>query len=248
MKTSLQSITKVCYITLLFLFNNLILANLDTLALKHGTDKSSLGHNYTKIYETYFNALQNKCIKFLEIGFAGGPSARMWDTYFTNPYSRLYFIDINPDCFKHMKDLSSRCSLNLVDQGSEESLKEWSECVGGGFDIIIDDGGHQMNQQIISFKTLFPLLKKGGIYIIEDLHTSYWNAYGSEGNPENPKAAPNSAIRFIQSLVDDLNFVGARSQLANRDKFVPLLENLSFYQEHIAAIHFYTSIVFIFKD
>lgn len=239
---------KLMCMLLLCTCKSMLFANLDTLAIKYGTDKSSAGHNYTQIYELYFNPLQNKCIKFLEIGFAGGPSAHMWDTYFTNPFSRLYFIDINPDCFKYTHDLSSRCSLHLVNQGSEAELNQWIQSVGGDFDLIIDDGGHQMQQQITSFKTLFPHLKKGGLYIIEDLHTSYWRDYGSAGDCQSPMASSGSTIRFLQNLIDDLNFSAARTESANRNKYIPLLENLTLYQKQISSIHFYTSLCVIFKN
>ncbi len=244
---NIKSLSKCLGLSLLCSVHFLI-ANLDTLAVKYGTDKSSLGHHYTQIYESYFRALQNQNINFLEIGFAEGPSARMWDTYFTNPFTRLYFLDTNPDCRKHLAGLSSRCSLNLVDQGNETALMEWIQSLGIEFDVIIDDGGHHMHQQITSFKTLFPYLKKGGMYIIEDLHTSYWSDYGSEGDYHHPKASPTSTIKFLQNLVDDLNFIGARTQLADRKKGTSVLSNLTQYQAQISGIHFYTSVCIIFKN
>ena len=189
-----------------------------------------------------------KILKFLEIGFWVGRSASMWDNYFTHPKTKICFIDINPDYYQYTKNLSPRCSLHMVDQENISMLQKFIHEVGREFDIIIDDGGHTMNQQITSFKALFPYVKKGGMYIIEDLHTSYWNNFGSEGNCDNPKASPNSTIRFLQALVDDLNFVGAKSCYANREKYVPLLANLSEYQRDIASIHFYTSICIIFKN
>lgn len=222
--------------------------NLDSLALKYGTDKSSAFHNYTTIYEKYLGPLQHKNINFLEIGFAGGYSAHMWDEYFSNQQSKLYFIDINPDCFKYINDLTTRCTLNLVNQANAVELTQWLKLVGDEFDIIIDDGSHQMEHQITTFKTLFPRLKKGGIYIIEDLHTSYWRDYGSDGDCQNPQASPASAIRYLQNLVDDLNFTGARTENGNRSKNVQLVEHLNIYQESISSIHFYCSLCFIFKD
>ena len=48
----------------------------------------------------------------------------------------------------------------------------------GPFDIVIDDGGHFMDDIISSFKTLLPHVRAGGTYIVEDLHTSYWAEYG----------------------------------------------------------------------
>ncbi len=223
-------------------------AYLDSLAIKYGTDKSSAIHNYTPIYEKYFDSLKDKPINFLEIGFAGGFSAHMWDEYFKSMDSKLYFIDINPDCLNYINDLSHRCILSLVNQANAVALTQWLKLISQDFDIIIDDGSHQMEHQITSFKTLFPRLKKGGMYIIEDLHTSYWNDYGSAGDYNNPQANIHSTIRFLQNLVDDLNYSGARTQTANRSNNIKLLQGLSLYQESISAIHFYCSLCIIFKD
>ena len=66
------------------------------------------------------------------------------------------------------------------------------------FDIIIDDGGHTMQQQIIAFKTLLPSIRSGGHYIIEDLLTSYMSALGGK------YLDPSTTIEFIKRLVDDI--------------------------------------------
>lgn len=235
-------------IVLLYFFHTAFPIVLDQLAIKHGTDKSSLGHNYTEVYEKYFLPLQNKPLKFLEIGFACGSSARMWDAFFVNPESNLVFIDFKPECYNYMLNLSARCSLHSVNQRSETELEAFIQKVGGDFDIIIDDGGHTYPEQLTSFRILFPYVKKGGVYIIEDLHTSYWRDYGAEGDCQNPKASGNSTIRFLQNLVDDLNFIGARTACAHRTKGQSIINNLTLYQESISSIHFYTSLCFIFKN
>ncbi len=222
--------------------------SLDTIARNCGTDKSSLYHNYTAIYNQFLSGFKDSPLTFLEIGVGCGGSTRLWDQYFTNPLAKLYFIDINGNCYKHFEGLSSRCTLNMVNQASADELHHWVKLVNGQFDIIIDDGSHQMEHQIISFKTLFPHLKKGGLYIIEDLHTSYWRDYGSEGDCNTPTASATSMIRFLQNLVDDINYVGAKTEYAHRSKQIPLLSNLTEYQEHIASIHFYTSLCIIEKD
>lgn len=133
-------------------------ATLDELGLRWGTDKSSAFHHYTKIYEKYFSELRKKPIKFLEIGFSTGASAHMWEEYFE--HAQLYFMDINPETVNLLQNFK-RTKLYLVDQGNPAELLAFIQDVGGDFDIIIDDGGHTMNQQIISFKTLFPSIKSG---------------------------------------------------------------------------------------
>lgn len=79
-------------------------------------------------------------------------------------------------------------------------MQKFAQSVGPEFDIIIDDGCHIVEHQITSFKTLFPLIKPKGMYIIEDLHTSYWKEYGGKGTLDNPQTTPLSAIKFLQRL------------------------------------------------
>lgn len=229
------------------LLNHLILCDtLDQIAIKYGTDKNSNSHNYTEVYEHHFHHLKNIPIKFLEIGFLLGASARMWDEYFLK--AQLYFIDVNPECYKYAKNLSNCCHLDMVDQGNKNALINYIQKVGGDFDIIIDDGGHTMNQQITSFKALFPYVKSGGIYVIEDLYTSYWKEFGGHGSVNNPKAGQGTTINFLKDLIDDLNFIGASSGHANQNIYPEnMAQSLSYYKWNIKGIYFYSSVCFIIK-
>lgn len=213
---------------------------LDELAITYGTDKSSQAHGYTATYEKYFAPLREKSIKFLEIGFWRGYSAHMWEDYFSN--AQLFFIDINKDALSYLKNFT-RSNLFIVNQEDPIALMNFIQMVGGDFDIIIDDGGHTMNQQITSFKTLFPFLKRGGIYVIEDLHTSYRfgpNSLVTEGQ--------ETTVEFLQNLVDCVNKIGAQTGYAAFNKCSPaVLKQLSEYEKHIESIHFYTSLCFIIK-
>lgn len=218
---------------------------LDELALKYDTDKSSRFHSYTKQYEKYFEQLRNRPIKFLEIGFYIGASAHMWEDYFIN--GNLFFIDINPEILKYLNDFK-RIHLNFVDQGDPVALNNYIKEVGGDFDIIIDDGGHTMLQQITSFNVLFPHVKSGGIYVIEDLHTSYpygpgYATYYGCGNPSQP-----TAIDFLKKLVDCVNLPGARTTCADASKCPGnMIGDLPAYLAEIESVHFYCSLAFIIK-
>lgn len=213
---------------------------LDELALFYGTDKSSQAHGYTAAYDNYFASLREKPIKFLEIGFWRGYSAHMWEDYFSN--GQLFFIDVNNDAYTHFKNFT-RSQLFMVNQEDPMALMSFVQKVGGDFDIIIDDGGHTMNQQITSFKTLFPFLKRGGIYVIEDLHTSY-----RFGPNSLAAAGQETTVEFLQNLVDCVNKIGAQTGYAAFNKCSPtVLKQLSEYEKHIESIHFYTSLCFIIK-
>lgn len=217
---------------------------LDRLALETGTDKASNGHNYTEIYATLFAPIRNARIKFLEIGIFTGSSARLWDKYFPN--AELHLIDNNRDVFSFGKP--SKANYHILDQADPNALKEFISNVGGDFDVIIDDGGHQVHQQIISFQALFPFVRSGGLYIIEDLHTSYWSPYGGKGGPGNPLAGPETATEFLKNLVDDLNYTSSFTGHADWKKTPnEIWMNLNEYQKHIHSIHFYKSLCIIRK-
>lgn len=233
---------------------------LDALAIKHGTDKGSKcpeiknrSHNYACKYDSYFSSIKNEPIKFLEIGFEHGSSALMWQEYFPN--AELHFIDVQSDFFKiYSKGLTSRCHLHVGNQENPHDLLNVMKKINDQLDIILDDGGHTMKQQIVSFKTLFPFVRSGGVYIIEDLHTSYWieqygNYYGGHGTFEAPLAQDGSAICFLMALVHDVNYIAARTGSAS-EQHCPqdIYKTLNYYQKNIKSIHFYSGMCLIFKN
>lgn len=223
--------------------------DLNALGLMYKTDKASNWHNYTEVYSKYFEKLRYEPIKFLEIGLAGGCSARMWEQYFT--CAELYFIDNKKEFVEtYESTMPGRSQCYLVDQASEASLMEFIQKVGGDFDIILDDGGHIMNQQITSFKMLFPVVKKGGLYVIEDLGTSYLTEWGGYGSKSNPKSGPGTTIAFLQQLIDEINsFTVLPCDLpyfcADYKRYKS--EQLRYLQAHIGAIHCYNCLVIIEK-
>lgn len=209
---------------------------LDALALQSGADKGSNYHNYTEVYAQYFAPLKDRPIKFLEIGIYQGSSVKLWESYFKQ--ADLHFIDIT---FSEVQYYSPRSHYHLANQENPRDLEKFIRAAGGDFDIILDDGGHTMNMQIVSFKTLFPHLKSGGLYIIEDLHTSYWPSFGGGENR-------GTTVSFLKSLIDELNFVGNRTTRASHRDLAPsLLDSLSPYQREIESIHFYDSLAIIIK-
>jgi len=150
--------------------------SLHELGLKYGTDKATF-HNYLNIYDHRFKCLKEEKIEFLEIGIDNGFSLKMWADYFINGI--IYGADILDKRFLD----NERIKTFIIDQANESELNS----LPLNLDIIIDDGGHTMNQQQITFKILFANnLKSKGYFVIEDLHTSlqpYFSAYG--GNQFN---------------------------------------------------------------
>jgi len=138
---------------------------------KHPTDKCPAAHNYVEIYEHLFAPLRTSTRRILEIGVLHGYSMRMWEEYF--PSAKIIGVDIRPN----PKVDSARVTTVVADQGRREDLKAVLDKFGGDYDIIIDDGGHRMNHQQVSLAALFPALRPGGFYIIEDMHTSFPQFY-----------------------------------------------------------------------
>jgi hypothetical protein len=208
--------------------------------------KGSRWHDYMRVYALYFAPLKEKRLKLLEIGIQYGDSVKLWENYFKN--AELHFIDI---CLDKVSYFSPRAHYHIADQENRSQLLNVMATTGGNFDIIIDDGGHTMSQQIVSFITLFPYLKSGGMYIIEDLHTSYWRElgpfkYNGNGSLEHPQAGNGTTIQFLKDLIDDVNYAGARTARANYIAGIPENER-NIYREQILGIHFYDSMCIIIK-
>lgn len=142
--------------------------SLDALGQLFGTDKSSKGHSYLQYYEMFFDPLRFRPINLLEIGIDKGDSVRMWKSYF--PHSEIHGIDIRGD-YDYLE--REGIKTHIVDQSKAEQLIIFGAAFDQYFDIIIDDGSHQSTDQIITFDTLFPYLKSGGFYCVEDLLCDY---------------------------------------------------------------------------
>ena len=151
---------------------------LTEIANKIGTDKGTTafcGHSYTVTYNNLFESLVSGHVKMLEIGIADprfpGASLKMWKEYFPN----LEFVgyDINPSSKNFEED---NMNVFIGDQNDPKDLARCIETHGGEFDIMMDDGSHYSEHILTSFTHLFPHLKSGGYYIIEDLHSVYSNA------------------------------------------------------------------------
>ena len=221
---------------------------LDRLTKDKPTDKGSQYHDYTRAYAAFFAPLKYKAIKFLEIGIGQCGSVKLWEEYFPN--AELHFIDFLTD----YAYISSRSHYHLANQESADELNRVMCKTGGNFDVIIDDGGHTPTQQITSFTTLFPHVKSGGLYIIEDLLTSYWVKQEGLQNAwlKQTQLVPNPAqytmIDLLKELVDRVNYVGHTMGWASHER-LSLEQKARLPQEaaNILSITFYDSFAAITK-
>lgn len=143
------------------------MASLNDLGLKYKTDRSSENHDYLNTYEEYLSDIRNNPITFLEIGIGFGASVKMWQEFFAT--AKIYGVDIRPK----QEYETDRIKIFLADQSDRESLSGVMNKIGQ-CDVIVDDGGHRMIPQQVAFGYLFQFVKSGGLYIIEDLCSS-WN-------------------------------------------------------------------------
>ncbi|MCB1366788.1 MAG: tetratricopeptide repeat protein [Rhodobacteraceae bacterium] len=150
---------------------------LTKLAITYGTDKFGY-HDYTPNYYKLFKHLRNKPLRLLEIGVGGyqdadrgGESLEVWRDFF--PEAQIVGIDIQ----KKEMDLGPRVQIL---QGSQVDPDFLADLVRdhGPFDIIIDDGSHQNEHVVTSFNILYPTLADGGIYVVEDVQTSFFPRFG----------------------------------------------------------------------
>jgi SAM-dependent methyltransferase len=142
------------------------------------TDKMAKGrgtHGYTLVYPTYMEEFRDKPIRLLEIGINKGGSLALWNEYFSHPKKKLFAIEVQE---KFIQYAPPNVTAFLGSQGDVEFLKKVGKKIKP-LDFIIDDGSHQWGHQRISFENLWQFLRPGGIYIVEDIHTSY---------KDNPKA------------------------------------------------------------
>ena len=171
---------------------------LDELCNKYKTDKGSElpnGNNYANFYENWFSKIQMTSTHICEIGVEYGKSLSVYYDYFKN--AEIFGLDINDKSVYE----NDRIKTFIFDQGNENNLNSFiSYCklLNIKFDIILDDGSHDVEHQQLTFGKLFPLVKNGGLYIIEDLGSSYFtlgtNLYGYI---QTQTKINNNSIKFL---------------------------------------------------
>lgn len=182
--------------------------------------------HYFDVYDAHFSRFRGKDIKILEIGVSQGGSLQMWRSYF-GPNAKIYGVDINPDCKKLEGD---NIQIFIGSQSDRSFLRKIREEIGP-VDILIDDGGHTMKQQIVSFEELYSLVKLDGVYLCEDCHTSYWIRFGGGYRRQG------TFIEFAKNKIDQLNAWHSHQKGFEVDDFTRTARSM----------HFYDSIVVIEK-
>jgi cephalosporin hydroxylase len=177
--------------------------------------------HYFPIYERFFRDCVDKSVTFLEIGVDSGGSLQMSKRYF-GPHATIVGIDILPECKAYEED---QVAIRTGAQQDEKFLQSVLDEFGSP-DIVLDDGSHVMNHVTKTFEFLYPKLSKNGIYMVEDLHTAYWEEY------EGGFRRAGTFIEHCKQLVDELNADHSRDQLPPTE-----------FTRTTLGLHFYDSVV-----
>jgi hypothetical protein len=153
-----------------------LLDELSRLALQHGSDK--VHHGFTAFYDRVLEPVRAQVKTLVEIGVLEGASLCMWRDYLPN--AQIHGMDITP----LRLDAGERVRLYQGDQTNRADLAGLAFQFGEQADVIVDDGGHTMGQQQTTLAALFPSVRPGGIFIMEDLHTSFIDEIGWLKNGE----------------------------------------------------------------
>ncbi|CAL9499364.1 hypothetical protein [Streptomyces sp. enrichment culture] len=208
--------------------------DLAELALRFGSDKWGL-HFYTPLYERHFAPLRDRPLTVLELGVggfddprAGGGSLQLWRRYFHR--ALIAGIDIAEKTAvggaRVRTFRGSQADPDFLDAVLEET---------GPPDIVIDDGSHRCADVIASLRHLFPRLRPGGLYLVEDLQTSYWPRYG--GSSES-LSSPATSMGFLKELADAVN---------HEELNVPPSGTVADFGPHVVGVHFYHNLGVIEK-
>ena len=183
--------------------------------------------HYFEIYDRHFSRYRGTDVHFLEIGTGNGGSLQMWQDYFGKK-ARFFGVDIHPHA-KNFEDEQTR--IFIGDQADKNFLARLAREIPR-IDILLDDGGHTMTQQINTFEALYPRISADGIYLCEDLHTSYWKGHGGGYRKRG------SFIEYSKNFIDYLH--------AWHSKWVKKAAPEDFTRSTY-ALHYYDSVLVIEK-
>lgn len=213
------------------------MTTLNDLGLHYGTDKSSLRHSYLPLYEHHLAPYRDKPITLLELGVLDGASLKMWRDWLPN--ATIIGLD-----HKQVIDIPG-CTVLQGEQDDPDTIERVAQ--HGPFDVIIDDASHISSKTIVSFELLYDHLQPGGLYVIEDLHSSYWpNIYGDQDADLDPETPKLTAMQWCKRLADETNF-NPHANPAPDDIRQALYPRRYWLGYHLESVAFYYGLCFIRK-
>jgi len=200
--------------------------SLDELALKHGTDKSSVNHNYCPLYEKH---LPEKVNHFLEIGVWKGASIKMFKEWY-NDQGEFFAMDVFGG------EVISECSLmnlGITPYKCSQSDIPFLKNIPHKFDVLIEDGSHHSDEQVITFRHMFKNnIADGGVYCLEDVHCckdSYWWR-------GVVKKFEDTALGIFQKYLNGGTLECDFITFAESNELMSMIESVDIYNESIIFI------------
>ena len=182
--------------------------------------------HYFEVYDRHFSKFRNKAPVVMEIGVFRGGSLQMWKDYFGTG-AQIIGVDID----ENTKGFEEEQICIEIGSQSDRNFLKLLKLKYPKVDILIDDGGHTMNQQITTFEEMFCHISSDGVYLCEDLHTSYWKEYGGGYRCQD------SYIEYSKNFIDYIHaWFSVDPQLQ---------ENR--YSRSMHSLHYYDSILVIEK-
>ncbi len=181
--------------------------------------------HYFEVYDRHLKKYRNTDCVVVEIGICKGSSLQMWKNYFGKS-AKIIGIDIDESTRAFEED---QISVEIGSQSDQDFWKKFKEKYPR-VDILIDDGGHTMNQQIVTFEEMFEHITEDGVYLCEDMHTSYWGSFG--GGYKNPA----SYIEYTKNFIDYINAW-----------YNPNINENNSYTRSMHSLHYYDSMLVIEK-
>ena len=181
-------------------------------------------HHYFEIYHRHFAQFRRQSPVVVEIGVFHGGSLQMWRSYF-GPGARIVGIDINPACRQFEDDATTIMIGDQADRGFLAEVRARFPRV----DIVIDDGGHTMVQQTTTFEELYPHLQPHGVYLCEDVDTSYSPDFGGGLRREG------TFVEFSKTLIDRLHAWVTTQPGQELDRFAYTTLGLHFYENVVVV-------------
>jgi hypothetical protein len=177
--------------------------------------------HYFEVYDRHFARFRGKDVHVLEIGVYSGGSLEMWRNYF-GPRCKVYGVDIEPRCKAYE---SESVRVFIGDQADRDFWKRVKREVPV-LDIVIDDGGHAPEQQIVSIEELLPHLRPSGLYLCEDVIKCF-----------------NEFAWYVHGLAENLNALDLQQNMDDKER--RQVCKASPLQSAVAAIHLYPYLTLI---
>jgi SAM-dependent methyltransferase len=179
--------------------------------------------HYFEIYDRHFSRFRDQTVRVLEIGIYSGGSLEMWQHYF-GPRCQVYGVDIEPACKAYENDSTK---VFIGNQGDRNFWKRFKEEVPA-LDIVIDDGSHIAEHQIITFEELFPYLQPGGVFLCEDVCGTL-----------------NTFASYLYGFAHDLNAADISQNSSDNERH--LVSPTTAFQSAVSSIHLYPWIAVVEK-